>query len=155
MRKLKCLQKKGPSHITKTSLYKSVRWTIRDAAVEWGVSSNSLGSKLHAIGQSPGEDNKWGTTQICKAIYGDKAYEQTRLVREQADAKQVENLIAAQQLVKIHNVISYLKGVAISIRQNIQALQSIGPEEKDDICNELAALFENHTITDKVCPSED
>lgn len=88
---------------------------------------------------TPGEDGKWSTAQICSAIFGDLRGEQTRLAKENADARALENEKSRGRLLEAEDVYRHYEGVFVTLRQKTLA-SSMTDEEKDELLNDLRSL---------------
>lgn len=116
-----------------------LRWTITEAASEFPIAHNTLADRIRKGGFEPGPDGKWSTAQICSAIFGDLRGEQTRLAKESADAKALENEKRRGVLVESEDVYRHYEGVFVTIRQKTLA-SSMTDEEKDEFLNDLRSL---------------
>lgn len=116
-----------------------LRWTIIEAASEFPIAHNTLADRLRKGGIEPGSDGKWSTAQICSAIFGDLRGEQTRLAKENADARALENEKTRGRLLEAEDVYRHYEGVFVTFRQKTLA-SSMTDEEKDEFLNDLRPL---------------
>ena len=99
---------------------KSIRWTTEKSASEFGIDRKTLTKRIRKAGIEPGDDGKFSTSQICAAIFGDKASEELRKTREEADKLALHNAEKRGQLVELSAVESAWQDIVVSIRTHIQ-----------------------------------
>ena len=116
-----------------------VRWSVRMAAVEFGISDRTLVQRLRADDSNPGEDGRYSTRQVARAIFCDKEIEQTRKIREEADLIAKKNAEWDRRYVAVDRVRKMGEGFVVAVRQKILA-SHFTPEEKDEILHDLASL---------------
>jgi|APGre2960657404_1045060.scaffolds.fasta_scaffold279607_2 phage terminase Nu1 subunit (DNA packaging protein) len=125
-----------------------IRWTIETAAREFGLDKETLAKRLTAGGVLPGADKKFGTADICRAVFGDIEGEKLRLVREQADAQAIKNQVARRELTPTPAVRRHLEAVLVALKAGILA-SGLMKEEKDDLLNNLRKLGEPVRVDDE------
>jgi hypothetical protein len=116
-----------------------IRWTLDKACKEFGANRNTLTRLVRVAGIEPGSDGKFSTAQIASAIFGDKASEDLRKVREEADKLALHNAKERGALVDVEAVFRTFQGVFISMRQTILGSE-LSDREKDELLNNLRAL---------------
>lgn len=121
------------------SIASGIRWTLDKACKEFGANRNTLTRLVRVAGIEPGSDGKFSTAQIAAAIYGDKASEDLRKVREEADKLALHNAKERAALVEAEAVFRTFQGVFISMRQTILGSE-LTDREKDELLNNLRAL---------------
>lgn len=117
----------------------SVRWGLEQAAAEFGINPRTLSGNLRRGSIEAGEDSKFSTAQICAAIFGDKAGEDLRKVREEADKLALHNSKARGSLVEVEAAFRHYQGVFVALRQRILG-SSLSDKEKDDLLNNMTGL---------------
>lgn len=76
-------------------------FSITSAAVELGVSKETVRRRLAEIGVKTGKGETFTLRELFKAMSGDPRLELTRLRRAQADAEERKNRIAEGELIAI------------------------------------------------------
>lgn len=113
-----------------------VRWTVQQAAGEFPINHKTLAERIRKAGIEPGPDQKFSTAQICQAAFGDLRGEQTRLAKENADARALENEKRRGTLVAAESVYKFYVSVFVKIRQVILC-SDLSDDEKADLLAEL------------------
>lgn len=116
-----------------------IRWTLDKACKEFGANRNTLTRLVRVAGIEPGNDGKFSTAQIASAIYGDKAAEDLRKTREEADKLAIHNAKQRGSLVEAEAVFRTFQGVFVSMRQTILGSE-LSDREKDELLNNLRSL---------------
>jgi hypothetical protein len=125
----------------------SVRWTLHAAAQEFGIDDKTLAGKIRTGGIVVGDDGKFGTLDICKAVFGDIDGEKLRLVREQADSFAIKNAASRGQLLPVEDVKKHFEGVLIALRAGILA-SNLEQDEKSELLLNLKRLGESVKINE-------
>ena len=107
--------------------------------MEFGQNRGTLTRLVRVAGIEPGGDGKFSTSQICAAIFGDKASEELRKTREEADKLALHNAEKRKTLVEAEAVYRMFQGVFISMRQTVLG-SDLSDREKDELLNNLRAL---------------
>lgn len=110
--------------------WEPTRWSISQAASEFGADHRSLTRKLTQSSAEPGSDGRYSTAQIIAALYGDRESEELREIREKADKLAIANRKARGELIPAESVYAWAEGIFIAIRQAI--LNSGLPQETQD-----------------------
>jgi phage terminase Nu1 subunit (DNA packaging protein) len=94
-----------------------MNWSVHKAAVEFGVSRETIIRGLRRLDVEVGRRTTFTTKQIVSSIYGDADFERTRLLRADADIREMERLEKENDLVKLSEVEKMLVDyVAIPVR---------------------------------------
>jgi len=123
------------------SAHKPIRWTVEAASREFGCSRTLLASRIAGTGVLAGADNKYATTDICRAVFGDIESEKLRLVREQADSQAIKNAALRRELLPAEDVRAHFATVLVALKSGILA-SGQSKEEKADLINNLRRLIE-------------
>jgi len=121
--------------------HKSIRWTKEQAASEFTINPRTLSNRLRQHGIEPGEDRKFSTTDICRAVFGDIDGEKLRLTREQADKLSLENAIARGDLITVKEAAQRMGKFFTSARQRVLSNPKLDEKEKDHILDDLTGLL--------------
>ena len=89
---------------------RGIRWTIRHAAGEFGLHHETLAKYLRREGVQAGPDGRYSTQDICKGMFGDLRYEQTREARARADKLELEIRVKRRELVAVEDVYALTEG---------------------------------------------
>lgn len=81
---------------------KNLRWTTEHAATEFGLDRRTLAKRLRALSIEPGRDRKYGTLDICKAVFGDDP--RNEVAREQARNFRLKNDTLAEERIPIGDI---------------------------------------------------
>ena len=124
------------------ALEEGVRWTMTNAATEFGCARETLkrGLKQNGI-DADIDDGKFTTAQICTALFGDLNGEKVRLTRAQADKVETENRVAAGELIEVTAAIELAQRFCFAARQVIM-LSELTEAGKNRILRELGRLGE-------------
>ena len=117
----------------------AIRWPISTAAREFGRDHKTLSRALTRLEESPGQDGRFSTLQIVAALYGDKAAEDLRKTRLQADQIDMANQERRKELVPTEDVYRFCEGVFIALREKILALPC-EQQDKDDMLRDIQKL---------------
>lgn len=116
----------------------SVRWSIAQAADEFGVSRHKITSGL-ALVNAKAEDGTYSTAQICAAVFGDYQSEKTRLAKEQADKVAIDNAERRKELIRVDDALEIAQRFCHAIRQRFIAT-SLPDDEKNAVLMEIKRL---------------
>lgn len=122
-----------------TKEFKPLRWTLAQAAAEFGLSPKTIAQRVKASGLLPGEDRKFSTTGIHAAICGDYERERIRNISEDADQKALKNARTRQHLVDKEDFLKRLEPIYAAMKQRVMQ-SGISDAEKDGLLAELAKL---------------
>lgn len=120
--------------------FSSVRWTLEKAAPEFDINPRTLAKRVKTSGLLPGEDGKWSTLQIHKAVSGDYEYERTRKTREEADNFALDNAQARRELVDLASLTTLTNPIMATLAQRIANLPCEA-HLKDEIRRDIAKLL--------------
>ena len=99
--------------------FKQVRWTVNHAASEFGTTARTLSARLKELGLLPGQDDKFSTTQICKAIFDDAEKQRVRSIKAQADHRELQNAEARKELIQVEDLAARIRTPLASMRRRI------------------------------------
>ena len=93
----------------------SMRWTLSEASVEFGIARKDL---LHssAIFGPADEEMTWGTRQIVMAIYDEQYRQRTKLLAQQSERFEINNAIKRSQLVDVDHCKAFFRYAALTLR---------------------------------------
>jgi hypothetical protein len=118
---------------------KQARWTIGAAAPEFGVDPKTLSGRIKKEGITPGDDGKFSTLDICKAIYTDAKAADRELKTEQAEFTRIKKLKLADTLVERGFAQKLWDNVMIACRQKVQDA-TIPEDLKQGLIRELISI---------------
>lgn len=119
----------------------ALRWTLELASSEFDVHRSTLTKRLKANSEEPGDDGKFSTAQIFKAVAGDMESERIGLIAAQRRGQEIKNAEAEDILIPLAVVIKFCEKVAVPIRQRIIS-SGLTEEERHDALAELVRLRE-------------
>lgn len=116
------------------------RWTIENAALEFGIDRKTLTGRIKTTGTLPGADGMFSTLDVAKSIYGDLEGERTRKTREEADQIAMENATTRGELLDLED---FSKRIESKASKATQIVKDFGlPEDKEEqLLNALSELF--------------
>jgi phage terminase Nu1 subunit (DNA packaging protein) len=117
------------------------RWSLLNAAHEFGVARETLRTALRQSSQIAGEDERYSTRQIVAALFGDLKAEKTGLTRAQREHWELENKQAAGILINVDEAIAMVHQFTFAIRQKI-LMSSLTDKEKNNLLLELQRIGE-------------
>src|SRR5579859_675063 len=85
------MQAKRKTRKNRKYVYAPIRWTLTQAASEFGINPRTVTKRAKAAGIVAGKDGKFSTTDIHDSICGDYERDRTRKMKEDADAKAISN----------------------------------------------------------------
>ncbi len=113
-----------------------VRWNRNSASTEFNISPKTLSKRLRWNGILPGPDGCFSTAEICRAVYGDLDGEKLRLVREQANERELKNEQTRGRLVDADDFRQLLTRGFSSMLSVINSA-NLEREDKDKLINAL------------------
>jgi len=123
----------------------SIRWSVESAAPEFGVSPKTLSGRIKTRGVVTGDDGKFSTKDICRAVFSDLQWERTRLAKEMADVAERKRKKLDGELLAVDEVRRVWSEVIIYMRQ-VVAQSALSLKEKAELRKLLAAVpFETTT----------
>ena len=104
-----------------------MKWTIRNAAMEWGVSMETVtrglrGNGLHDVGK---RGRTYTTREIDSAIHGDIDAERLRETRARADLLEIDRRERERELMPRSEVEGYFAECWLPIRQHLMGLPQL------------------------------
>jgi phage terminase Nu1 subunit (DNA packaging protein) len=106
-------------------LTKSHRWTIPEAAPEFGVDRQTLADRLRRMDESGGPDGKFSTQQILRACFSDDKQERTRLTTAQADLAEIKKAEALGHLFDADTVREVWTDRILSLRTRLMLVPGV------------------------------
>ena len=116
-----------------------VRWTVEQAASEFGINPRTLSSRIKTQGIEKGNDGKFSTLDICRAIFNDYEKERTRKITEEANGFALDNAARRGQLADKADLMSRYETIWSSMRATILN-SSLTQVEKDALIDDLGKL---------------
>jgi phage terminase Nu1 subunit (DNA packaging protein) len=113
-----------------------LRWSINQAAAEFGLTHQTLTKRLRQSSSVPGADGRYSTRQILAAVFNDVNSERIRLYREQADKLAFENAKARAEQIDAGEVYKAYEGIFAAMRTTVLA-SKLTNAEKGEIMGNL------------------
>jgi len=127
----RCQRMKKPS---------TLRWTIQQAASEFGPAERTVKNRLNLLGFVPGEDGMFSTRQIHAAICDHDRNLQRKAAAE-ADRVELENAAVRRDLVSVHELAPIINRAITSIKAEIDSLSYVEREDKDRLMTKCGDLW--------------
>lgn len=121
--------------------FEPIRWTLERASREFGLDKKTLSGRVKRQGELPGEDGRWSTQQMVRAIYDDLEFERIRKTRAEADGQEMLNRKTAGELVDLEQLASRLEPVMIEMKRIVLS-SGLKHADQDRMLGELARAFE-------------
>lgn len=99
-----------------------MKWSVNAAAKEFRVDRRTLNRALEAFGESVGNGARFHTQVICGALFGEREREQIRLLKADAELKEMDLHQQRKELVQMADVQTLLTEMLLPIRQRWLAL---------------------------------
>jgi len=121
-----------------------IRWSLRKAATEYGVSEGTFRSGFKKHGISPGPDQRYSTREVATAIYDpdrlDASIKEAKARKAAAEAEkaQMEMLELRGVLVRTTTLEEWLPEFYIQLAQCIRHLPHLSPERRDAVLKVLS-----------------
>lgn len=110
--------------------WEPIRWSIGQAAAEFGLDHRTLTKRLARASIEPGGDGRFSTQQVTSVVWGDREAEELRRITEDADKLAIANRKARGELIPAESVYAWAEGIFVAIRQAI--LNSGIPQDAQD-----------------------
>lgn len=121
--------------------FKPLRWSLSQAASEFGLSPKTIAQRVKAAGALPGKDKKFSTVEIHSAICGDYERERTRKMKEEADGRALDNAAIRNRLVDKEDLLKRFEPIYVAMKQKVMQ-SAMSDAEKDGLLAELAKLHQ-------------
>lgn len=98
---------------------KALRWTLQQAATEFGNDRTQLERRRRALFIEPGEDGCFSSREIAALIFGDKEAEIIGKLAAERKHIEIKNAQLEAELVPTAAVCQLMEGMFVVIRQKI------------------------------------
>jgi len=119
----------------------ALRWTLNNAAKEFGAHREKLERRRRALDIQPGNDDCFSSREVAAMLFGDRDAELTGKIAAERKGQELKNARTEGELVPTAAVMKLCERVVIVIRQKI-CTSSLTESEKDEILNDLVRLGE-------------
>lgn len=119
-----------------------IRWTITEAAPEFGIDRATLTKRIKEASIECGEDGKYSTKQILAATFGDMDGEKLLLIREQRKSVENENRKFSRDWIPIKDAVRAWSSRVVAAKQAIVG-SKLTEAEKRELLNHLAEIRED------------
>jgi hypothetical protein len=116
-----------------------LRWRAERAAVEFGLTTNTLRKALGKNSAAPDHDGLYSTQQIIAALYGSLHIEKLRTQRQIADRITLENQITRSEVLNRAELTRVMSAIGDAMSSRIMA-SGLSRSEKEDILRDLATV---------------
>lgn len=121
-----------------------IRWTMEQAAAEFGLNPRTLSARIKQLSIVPGTDSKFSTKEMARAVFGDLEMERIRKTSAEADQIEMENKEARGDLVNVEEFCKDYDRVLLGMKRIIKS-SKLPEADQDDILVELASFHEPNT----------
>lgn len=121
------------------------RWSLDHAAHCWGVDHKALKASMRKNGIEEGEDGRYSTRDIDRAIHDDIEAEKLRDIRERATKNWLDNQRVKAELIERGRVITFCTNLIANLTQKILA-SSLEDVEKDELLLDIKKLEDSEWV---------
>jgi hypothetical protein len=126
-----------------------IRWSIYRAAMEFGIDRRTLARRLAAAGGiHPGDDGRYSTRDIVRAVFTDLEAERTRLTKAQADCAEIKYHELLRNWMPREPVIRLWNGTLEKMRGIISSRRDLPEPLKADLIRDLQPPNESEYLND-------
>jgi hypothetical protein len=118
---------------------KPIRWTLEHAASEFGLDRKTLSNRAKGSGILAGDDGKFSTRDICRAVFTDGEAARASLAISQKENFDLRNKKLAGELVDPKQCQELWDAAIIALRQKI-ADSKLSDLEKREILKDLKTI---------------
>lgn len=135
--------------------FKSIRWSLSQAGTEFNLSASTVSKRVKAAGILPGEDGKFSTVDIHKAICDQeehrKEYEKLRagLIAAKTERARIESDIMTGKLVDTKAFHAHSRELHIELREVILK-SSLSEADQDSILALLAEIYQREKTPEQI-----
>jgi hypothetical protein len=115
-----------------------LRWTVPRAALEFGLSKDTLRKRLATAGEKPDRSGTYSTPQIVRALYRGLAAEKLRETRGKADNWALKNAALRGELLSREGVLAAGEALFAALGPAIER-SALGREEKRALLETLGS----------------
>lgn len=117
---------------------KALRWTVEHAATEFGLDRRTLAKRLRENSVPAGADGRFGTMEICRAVFGDDPGREKD--REQARHFRLRNEELERKRVPIEDVEALWEAALSSFSAQLKAFKGLSREKTNELLRILRAV---------------
>src|SRR6516164_2924419 len=125
-----------PLMAVKTKPDPPIRWTMRQAGREFGLSFETVRRKLSETHQEPGADGCFSTKQLLASVYGSLYAARLRTQNEQAEKLRIQNEVSLSELLRRPELMTALAQIADAIKSRIMTSE-LSRVAKEDILRDI------------------
>jgi hypothetical protein len=118
----------------------SLRWTVSQAASEFGMDRRTVDSRLKAAATVPAPDGTYSTGQIASAIYGDLAGEKLRKLRHEANLAEMKDLQMRGELIFASDVEGVWADAIVQLRKELEGADYIPSKARAQLLKDLLKI---------------
>lgn len=113
--------------------FKAIRWTIRQAASEFGCDEKTMSNRLRRESLVPGEDGKFSTRQIVTGMFGDIGTHRLRKMKAEADLAELQKAKVMGTLTDRGTMNFMVRDGLAQGTRNISRLKSLTDVQKEEV----------------------
>jgi len=137
--KPRCEPKPGPAEPVRKGRLQGVRWTVEQAAAEFGLNPRTVSSRMKTAGVIPGEDGHFSTMEVHSAICGDLEKEKIRNLQKLNRDLDTGHATVIGELVDVRDFVKRYEPIYAAIRQMLLG-SKLPSADVDALLAELAKL---------------
>jgi hypothetical protein len=116
-----------------------IKWSLRRASTEFGVSVPTLVGKLNEVGETADENKTFSTRSIVAALFGDIHRERLAKLKVEREQVELENAILRGEYLRRAELESMFGQISAAILQIIKA-SKLTRQEQDDLRRQLSSI---------------
>lgn len=134
---------------------KSIRWTIELAAAEFGIDRKTLSNRAKGSGILAGDDGKFSTRDICRAVFTNGEAARASLAISQKENFDLRNRKLAGELVDPKQCQQLWDAAMIALRQKISD-SKLSDAEKREVLKDLQTIpIDDYVTKNSPGPDQD
>ena len=117
-----------------------IRWTISQAAGEFGMDRRTVDSRLKAAATVPASDGTFSTGQVVAALFGDLPGEKLRKLRHEANLAEMKDLQMRGDLIFASDVEGVWADAVVQTRKTIEEADYIPAKGRERLLKDLLKI---------------
>lgn len=119
---------------------KPIRWTMSQASSEFGIDSKTLAKRIKSKGVMPGDDKKFSTADICRAVFSDGEAARAALAISQKTLVDLKTDLLSNVLCYRSQAAALWDNAIIALRQKVSDRTDLTAEQKQDLLKDLQKI---------------
>jgi hypothetical protein len=113
------------------------RWSINRASQEFNIDRRTLAKSLRADSQTPGQDEKYSTRQICSAVFSDYDVQRARKMTAEANIAERRDAEQNERMTYTEDAAEYVTALGQLICRTLDGWPQLDQQTRRDLVAEL------------------